>query len=99
MLLHSDKQNWPHLGRGPHRCTGRKDGQKSGHNLGGDCEYTTAWGSGELGLRQDSQSAVDPQFEDAHIEEEEYEEEVVIESVTEEELEEPVAGKPPTQEN
>ena len=47
---------------------------------------------------EDSQSAVDPQFEDAHIEEEEDEEQVVIESVTKEELEEPVAGKPLTQE-
>ena len=34
-----------------------------------------------------------PQFEDAPIEEEEDEEQVVIESVTEEELEQPVAGK------
>ena len=48
---------------------------------------------------EDGQSAEDPQFEDAHIEEEEYEEDVVIESVTKEELEEPVVGKPPTQEN
>ena len=47
---------------------------------------------------EDTQSAMDPQFEDAHIEEEEDEEQVVIESVTEEELEEPVVGKPLTQE-
>ena len=47
---------------------------------------------------EDSQSAVDPQFEDAPIEEEEDEEQVVIESVTEEELEQPVAGKPLAQE-
>ena len=51
------------------------------------------------GDEEDSESAADPPFENAHIEEEEYEEDVVIESVTEEELEEPVAGKPPTLEN
>ena len=41
---------------------------------------------------EDSQSATEPQFEDVIIEEE-----VVIESVTEEELEPPVAGEPLTQ--
>ena len=40
---------------------------------------------------EDSQAAVEPQFEDVIIEEE-----VVIESVTEEELQPPVAGKPLT---
>ena len=48
---------------------------------------------------EDSESAVDPPFKDAHIEEEEYEEDVVIESVTKEELEEQVAEKPPTLED
>ena len=47
---------------------------------------------------EDSQSAVDPQFEDTHIEDEEDDDQVVIETVTEEELEETVAGRPPTQE-
>ena len=48
---------------------------------------------------EDSQSAVEPQFEDAPIEEEEDEEQVVIESVTEEEeLEQPMVGEPLTQE-
>ena len=47
---------------------------------------------------KDSQSIVKPQFEEAPIEEEEDEEEVVIESVMEEEeLEQPMAGEPPTQ--
>ena len=42
---------------------------------------------------EDSQSVVKPQFEDAPIEEEEDEEQVGIESVTEEEeLEQPKAG-------
>ena len=35
----------PHLGRGPHCCIGRRDGQKSGPDLGRYCEYTTAWGT------------------------------------------------------
>ena len=48
-------------------------------------------------MEEDSQSAVEPQFEDATVEEED-EEEVVIESVTEKELEQPVTGKPLTQE-
>ena len=48
---------------------------------------------------EDSQSAVEPQFEDATIEEEEDEEQVVIESVMEEEeLEQPMVGEPLTQE-
>ena len=48
---------------------------------------------------EDSQSAVEPQFEDATIEEEEDEEQVVIESVMEEEeLEQPMAGEQLTQE-
>ena len=46
---------------------------------------------------EDSQSMVDPQFEDTHIEEEEDDQQVVIELVTEEELEEPVVGRPLTQ--
>ena len=41
---------------------------------------------------EDCQSAAEPQFEDVVIEEE-----VVIESVTEEELQPPVAGEPLTQ--
>ena len=41
---------------------------------------------------EDSQSATEPQFEDVFIEEE-----VVIQSVTEEELEHPVVGEPLTQ--
>ena len=45
---------------------------------------------------KDSESGVDPLFEDAPVEEGEYEEDVVIESVTEEELEEAVAEKLPT---
>ena len=40
---------------------------------------------------EDSQSAVEPQFEDATVD-------VVIESVTEEELEQPMAGEPLTRE-
>ena len=48
---------------------------------------------------EDSKSVVEPQFEDAPIEEEEDEEHVVIESVTEEEeLEQPKVGEPLTQE-
>ena len=48
---------------------------------------------------EDSQSAVEPQFEDATIGEEEDKEQVVIESVTEEEeLEQPIAGEPLTKE-
>ena len=48
---------------------------------------------------EDSQSAVEPQFEDAPIEEEEDGEQVVIESVMEEEeLEQPMAGQSLTQE-
>ena len=47
---------------------------------------------------EDSQSAIEPQFEDATVEEEEDEEQVVIGSVTEEELEQPVAGEPLTEE-
>ena len=47
---------------------------------------------------EDSQSVVEPQFEDTPIEEEEDEEQVVIELVMEEEeLEQPMAGEPPTQ--
>ena len=46
---------------------------------------------------EDSQSAVEPQFEDATIEEEEEDEEqVVLEPATEEELEQPLAGEPLT---
>ena len=37
---------------------------------------------------------VEPQFEDATVEEEEDEEEVMVESVTEEKMEQPVAGEP-----
>ena len=49
--------------------------------------------------KEDSQSTVEPQFEDATIEEEEEDEEqVVIEPATEEELEQPLAGEPLTQE-
>ena len=42
---------------------------------------------------------MDPLFGDAHIEEGEYKEDVVVESVTEEELEEEVAEKPLTLED
>ena len=47
---------------------------------------------------EDSQSTVEPQFEDTIVEEEEDEEQVVIESVMEEELEQPVSGEPLTKE-
>ena len=47
---------------------------------------------------EDSQSAIEPQFEDTPIEEEEDEGQVVIESVMEEELEQPIAGESLTQE-
>ena len=48
---------------------------------------------------EDSQSAVEPQFEDATVEEEEEDkEQVVIESVMEEELEQPAVGEPLTKE-
>ena len=50
-------------------------------------------GDAENSDAKDSESAVDPLFRDAHIEEGEYEGDVVIESVTEEELEEEVAEK------
>ena len=51
------------------------------------------------GGAEDSQSTVEPQFEDTTIEkEEEDEEQVVIESVTEEELEQPAVGEPLTKE-
>ena len=46
---------------------------------------------------QRRKSAVEPQFEDATIDEED-EEQVVIESVTEEELQHPMVGEPLTQE-
>ena len=55
-------------------------------------------GAEDWDAEEDSQSAVEPQFEDTTIEEEEDEEQVVIESVTEEELEQPVAGEPLTKE-
>ena len=50
------------------------------------------WGMEDWDAEEDSQSAVEPQFEDATIEEEEDEEQVVIESVMEEELEQPGGG-------
>ena len=48
---------------------------------------------------KDSESAVNPLVKDTHIEEGEYEEDVVIELVTEEELEEEVVEKPLTLED
>ena len=73
MLPHSNGQNKPHLSRGPCYHTERRDGQKPGKQLPGGTENWDA--------EEDSQSAVESQFEDATIEEEEDEEQVVIESV------------------
>ena len=57
-----------------------------GAQLPGDAENLDAEGS---------ESAVDPLFRDTHIEEGEYEEDVVVELVTEEELEEEVVEELP----
>ena len=48
-------------------------------------------------MEADSQSAVDPQFEDTTVDEED-EEQVVIKSVMKEELEQPMMGEPLRQE-
>ena len=48
----------------------------------------------DWGREEGSHPAVEPQFEDATIEEEEDEEEVMVESVTEEKMEQPVVGEP-----
>ena len=48
----------------------------------------------DWGREEGSHPVVEPQFKDATIEEEENEEEVMVESVAEEMMEQPVAGEP-----
>ena len=48
----------------------------------------------DWGAEEDSHPEVEPQFEDTTVEEEENKEEVMVEMVTEEKMEQAVAGEP-----